>query len=456
MPLHAETVTIAKRRIETLVRAARTTRTRECLLEEDLAHEHVVVERVPIGRTVDTMPAPREEGDTIILPVVEEVLVVERRLVLKEEVRLRRVRSIRRHAETVTVREQIAVVTRSACSPDTDGKPAAPVPTPSYPQTKEQPMIDKTPNLPPAHDTFVAPMHDREATETLVAVFENAAHAQAAIRDLREAGISEGAITQHSGPVTGATTASTTTTYQPERGFWASLFGGEAEHDSTVYDRSLEGGSTVVTVKAPEAEASRVMQILEQHNPVDIDERGSGYGLAATGGTRALSSGTAPYEAPIAAGPSAVPAMAPQGRGTPDPESTIQLAEERLSVGKRLVNRGGTRIRRYVVETPVEEQVTLRDEKVTLERRPVTDARPVSAADFSDKTIEMTETHEEAVIAKTAHVVEEVALRRDRTERVETVRDTVRREDVEIEQLPGDASPAVNPASTAPRRTPGV
>ena len=143
--------------------------------------------------------------------------------------------------------------------------------------------------------------------------------------------------------------------------------------------------------------------------------------------------------------------MAQQGRGTPDADSTLQLAEERLSVGKRLVNRGGTRIRRYVVETPVEEQVTLRDEKVTLERRPVTDARPVTAADFSDKTIEMTETHEEAVVAKTAHVVEEVALRRDRTDRVETVRDTVRREDVEIEQLPGDASTPVTPG-----RTPGV
>ena len=114
-----------------------------------------------------------EEGDTIILPVVEEVLVVERRLILKEEVRLRRVRTTRRHTETVTVREQVAVVTRSACGTAAGGITAPPASSTSNQHTKEQPMIDKTPSLPPAQDTFVAPLHDRSETETLVAVFEN-------------------------------------------------------------------------------------------------------------------------------------------------------------------------------------------------------------------------------------------------------------------------------------------
>ena len=58
------------------------------------------------------MPPVREEGDTIVVPIVEEVLVVERRLFLKEEVSIRRVRSTERHQETVTVRHQEAVVTR--------------------------------------------------------------------------------------------------------------------------------------------------------------------------------------------------------------------------------------------------------------------------------------------------------------------------------------------------------
>jgi len=65
-----------------LVRAARTTRAREQLVEEDLAHERVEVERIPIGRVVDAMPPVREQGNTTILSVVEEVVVVERRLVL--------------------------------------------------------------------------------------------------------------------------------------------------------------------------------------------------------------------------------------------------------------------------------------------------------------------------------------------------------------------------------------
>ena len=67
-----------------------------------------------------------------------------------------------------------------------------------------------------------------------------------------------------------------------EPGFWASLFGGEPEyeHDTTVYDRSLQGGSTVVTVKASEQHLSQIMEILERHGPIDIDERTSSYGLS--------------------------------------------------------------------------------------------------------------------------------------------------------------------------------
>ena len=117
---------------------------------------------------------------------------------------------------------------------------------------------------------------------------------------------------------------------------------------------------------------------------------------------------------------------------------TLSLSEETFAVGKRAVNRGTTRVRRYVVETPVEETVSLRDERVTVERRPVTDGRPVTNADFSDKTIEMTETAEEAVISKQARVREEVVIRKDATEHSETIRDTVRREDVEITRDDGE------------------
>jgi len=113
LPLYAEQVAVSKRLRKTRVRVARTTRIRDALVEEDLAHDQVVVERVPIGRVVNAAPDVRQEGDITILPVVEEIVVVERGLVLREEVHVRRVRTTERHVETVTLREQEATVTRT-------------------------------------------------------------------------------------------------------------------------------------------------------------------------------------------------------------------------------------------------------------------------------------------------------------------------------------------------------
>ncbi len=278
--------------------------------------------------------------------------------------------------------------------------------------------------------------------ETIVAVYDTAAHAEAAIASLRAANVPASAISQHADT---GTTSGSAATAQParEQGFWASLFGGEPDHDTSVYERSVQGGSTIVSVKVPDTHVDGVLKILESHHPVDIDDRAASYGVTQT---------TTTTRTPLAA---AVPPRAARTGATATDGGTIQLAEETLTVGKRVINRGGTRIRRFVVETPVEQNVTLHDEKVTLERRPVTDGRPVTGADFSEKTIEMTETAEEAVVAKTARVKEEIALRKEAVDRVETVRDTVRREDVEIEQIPGER---VSTGATTPLtpRTPKV
>jgi uncharacterized protein (TIGR02271 family) len=259
--------------------------------------------------------------------------------------------------------------------------------------------------------------------ETIVAaVYDSAEHASLAVRDLEAAGVPSGSITQHA--KAGFTTGSSMTSAASvrEEGFWASLFGSGPAHDheTSIYDRSLEAGSTVVTVKAPEQHLTQVMDILERHNPVDVDERAATYGASQTTPTRTT-------DAPVATDAAA--------RSTAG--GTIQLSEETLAVGKRAINRGTTRVRRFVVETPIEEQVSLRDETVSIERRPVTDARPITDADFTDKVIEMTETAEEAVVSKAARVREEVVVRKDETERTENVRDTVRREDVEITKDPG-------------------
>jgi uncharacterized protein (TIGR02271 family) len=113
LPLYTEEISISRRKIEkAVIRVATITQTREELIDEQLTHERVEIERVPIGRMIDAAPPVRDEGDTTIIPVVEEVIVVERRLVLKEEVRLRRVRVTEQHLEKVVVREQDAVITR--------------------------------------------------------------------------------------------------------------------------------------------------------------------------------------------------------------------------------------------------------------------------------------------------------------------------------------------------------
>ena len=113
LPLLAEEVVVSKQVVETgRVQVARITHEREQLIDELLTHETVEIDRTPIGRQVDRVPPIIDEGDTVVIPIVEEVLVVERRLLLKEEVRVRRVHSTERHQESVTLRHQEAVVTR--------------------------------------------------------------------------------------------------------------------------------------------------------------------------------------------------------------------------------------------------------------------------------------------------------------------------------------------------------
>ena len=267
--------------------------------------------------------------------------------------------------------------------------------------------------------------------QTIVAVYDTPAHAELAVQDLLQAGVPEAAVERHAqeGSYTGTSTALTSRPAQTE-GFWAGLFGGEPDHDASVYDRSVQGGSTVVSVRVPDVHVALVNQILESHAPIDLDQRAQQYGMARTAGAAAATG-----------------------------SSALQLSEETLVVGKRLVNQGTTRVRRFVVETPVEEQVRLHEERVTIDRHRVTGGQE-SPADFSDKVIEVTETGEEAVVSKTARVKEEIVVRKQAAERTETVRDTVRRQDVEIVKVPGEdmtASAAGSSSTgTAAARTPRV
>jgi uncharacterized protein (TIGR02271 family) len=276
--------------------------------------------------------------------------------------------------------------------------------------------------------------------QTIVAVYDTTAHAELAVQDLLAASVPESAITRHSQEGSYAGSASTPVSRTEEGGFWSNLFGGEPDHDTAVYDRSIGGGSSAVSVKVPEDHIVTVTDILERHHPIDLDERANTFGLDQTSASRTPLAG----EAANTVG------------AEPSDGGAISLAEEALAVGKRVINRGTTRIRRFVVETPVEQQVSLRDEQVTIERNPVSDGRAVPGAAFTDKTIEMTETAEEAVVSKVARVTEEISLRKEATERTETVRDTVRREDVEIVKVPGNSPTGVPLDRAADKRGMGT
>lgn len=128
-----------------------------------------------------------------------------------------------------------------------------------------------------------------------------------------------------------------------------------------------------------------------------------------------------------------VPAATDVTRAPRSAEEVIPLGEEVLEVGKRTVNRGTARIRRFVVETPVEQQVTLLSERVVVERRrPVTDK--VTGEVLTEVTVEVTETEEMPVVEKRVRLREEIVVRTERSRRVKTVRETVRRDEVEIRQ----------------------
>ncbi len=132
--LHHEEADVLRRRVETaVVRVETTTRTREALVDEPVVHERVEIERIPVGRVVDAAPPVREEDGTTIIPVIEEIIVVERRLVLKEEIHLRRVRVTAQHRETVVLREQEALITRGSPNVGSNGNelPSGVAPVPS-------------------------------------------------------------------------------------------------------------------------------------------------------------------------------------------------------------------------------------------------------------------------------------------------------------------------------------
>lgn len=113
IPVVQEEVVIGKREVEAgRVRVTKTVREREAVVDEPLFREQVQVERVPVNRVIDAPVDVRHEGDTLIVPVVKEVLVVEKRLMLVEELHITKVRQAEHQPQSVTLREEVVDVKR--------------------------------------------------------------------------------------------------------------------------------------------------------------------------------------------------------------------------------------------------------------------------------------------------------------------------------------------------------
>ncbi len=329
------------------------------------------------------------------------------------------------------------------------------------------------------------------ANQTITAMFPTRAEADRAAEALRtDLKLAPGSVNVLADEAGGGTGVATTATASAEsgsyedRGFWSSLKNlFVPDEDRYAYAEGLSRGNFLVSASLDAAIATHAMDILEQHGAVDLDaeerswKEGGWQGQA--GSTPAGSTRPGNTQAAVAGGimaPAPIPPaatkpmmstasndMAMTGHATVATtaasgvlhagDQVIPLVEETLSVGKRDVSHGRVRVRSYVVETPVSEQVTLRDERVSIERRPVD--RAVSAADadvFRERTIEASETDEEAVVAKNVRVREEVVLHKDVEERTETISDKVRRTEIEVEGDHANAGAATT--GTDPLRKP--
>ncbi len=198
----------------------------------------------------------------------------------------------------------------------------------------------------------------------------------------------------------------------------------------------------VILQQLSDSDANQAADILDRHNIVDINSVGQGFGqTSSTTGFTQTEQTTSTSTAGMSTGASSRRSGSYQGG-----EMVIPIVEEQLEIGKREVEGGGVRVNTHVEQVPVNEQVTLRDEEVHIERRRVN--QPLDAATagtaFQEGTFEVTETDEQAVVSKEARVVEEVVVSKDVQQRTETVQDTVRRTDVDVEEVGGTRTTGVN------------
>ena len=275
------------------------------------------------------------------------------------------------------------------------------------------------------------------AYETLVAVYDNAAHADAAVKALKAAGFHESDISVFDQARLKAGKAALSaggkaalSTGVKEAGLWQRLFGTDVyEHEAAIYGQTVTEGGVVISLRVPESEVAHASAVLDIHRPVDVHDRAVTTGIAPAARVDTI-------QEKIEAVPlAAVQTVAVSPKLAAAQPEVLRLAEEQLNVGKEMAETGRTRVRRFVIEKEVAADVTLHEEHAEVLRKAISDPKYIGEIDWADQEIEVVETAEHALANKTARIVEVVALRKIGTDHVETIRDKIRRQQVEIERV---------------------
>jgi len=248
---------------------------------------------------------------------------------------------------------------------------------------------------------------------TIVGYFDDYAEARRVEQELRDAGFQDDVrvVGQKVDGMEMSEPAQTETWWDKVK----ETLGFADERELHQYKEATTRGGTLVSVQVSDEQTDRAVDIIERHHPIDIDQRAASWGLD----EKSTLTGAA---------------VAPEMGGQVESQTSIPLAQEELQVGKRAVQRGALRVHTYVTERPVEESVTLRDETAFVDRRPVDRAAGATEAAFQERTLEVQEIGEEAVVGKKARVVEEVTVGKQQSAHTETVRDTVRKTEVAVER----------------------
>src|SRR5262245_14297879 len=219
------------------------------------------------------------------------------------------------------------------------------------------------------------------AYETIVAVFDSRAHADAAVKALRAGGFADADISIFDEERLAAGKKAVAAGAK-HAGLWHRLFGHDIhQHEAAIYSQTIERGGVVVAARVPENEVAHGVAILDLHRPVNVHDRAVTHGVAEPAHVAAVEKKI--EKMPLAKTQQvAVPQTVAQEHG-----DVLQLAEEQLQVGKKMVESGRTRVRRFVTERPVTENVTLHEEHTEVLRRAIDDPKYAGTVDWADREV---------------------------------------------------------------------